>query len=831
MFRMFRAFLGLLILSSAFLLAGCESREEKAERYFKSGMEYLEKGDEERALIEFQNVFQYNGLHKEARRTYADIKLRQGKVQEAYSQYLRLIEQYPDTADVRVILAELAIRSGNWEEAERHGREALRLTPEDPRARSVGVMLDYRQAVLAKDEAARGRVAAEAQTLLQARPDDDIARQVVLDNLLTGPDPMAAMPVLDQAIAADPARLDMQMTKLSLLARSGDLAAVGTQLKAMYGLFPDNAEVQGALIGWYMSQNDLDGAEAFLRQVAGEPTANPDRHAALIQFLQLQRGPEAARTELDALIAANQGNPNADLYASLRASLEFDAGRQTEAIEAVQAILKTAQPSDQTSRIKVLLATMLDTTGNAVGAQAAIEEVLAEDPSNVEALKRRAAWRIQADRPGEAIIDLRAALDQNPRDVQVLMLMADAHERDGSPDLAAERLAMAVEVSGAAPEPSLRYADFLIRQDRLAPAEKILLDARQASPGNAQILSMLGALQLRQKNWPGAQDTAQALDALGTPEAVQSAQAIRAAALIGQDRTEEGLAYLEEQAAAGTGGTAALSMLVQAQVRGGKLDEARQALEEALAGAPGDAGLRLMLATVIAMQGDTADAETRLRALVEEDPARTRVVLQLYGLLAAQEGRDADAAAVLEAGLAASPEAPDLLWTQAGRLEKAGDIDGAVAIYDRLYARDSSNVLIANNLASLIGSYTEDPVALQRAAAISRRLRDAEAPAFQDTYGWIAYRQGNFEEAVTYLEPAAAGLPDDLLTQIHYGLALAAAGQKDKAMTQLQATLDKAGDSTLPQLLAAREVLAAMTAGAPVKPPFVVTTQGTAATP
>ena len=114
---------------------------------------------------------------------------------------------------------------------------------------------------------------------------------------------------------------------------------------------------------------------------------------------------------------------------------------------------------------------------------------------------------------------------------------------------------------------------------------------------------------------------------------------------------------------------------------------------------------------------------------------------------------------------------------------------------------------------------------------ISRRLRDAEAPAFQDTYGWIAYRQGNFEEAVTYLEPAAAGLPDDLLTQIHYGLALAAAGQKDKAMTQLQATLDKAGDSTLPQLLAAREVLAAMTAGAPVKPPFVVTTQGTAATP
>ena len=37
MLRIFRLFLSLLLLTSAFLLAGCESREEKAERYFKSG--------------------------------------------------------------------------------------------------------------------------------------------------------------------------------------------------------------------------------------------------------------------------------------------------------------------------------------------------------------------------------------------------------------------------------------------------------------------------------------------------------------------------------------------------------------------------------------------------------------------------------------------------------------------------------------------------------------------------------------------------------------------------------------------------------------------------
>ena len=148
-----------LALIAMMTLSGCESSEEKAERYYESGLALLEAGDTERALVEFRNVFKYNGFHKEARKTYADTVLKQGNVQEAYGQYLRLIEQYPDTADVRQILAELAITRGDWAEAERHGREALRLAPDAPGVRAVAVALDYRQAVLAHDDAARAKAA------------------------------------------------------------------------------------------------------------------------------------------------------------------------------------------------------------------------------------------------------------------------------------------------------------------------------------------------------------------------------------------------------------------------------------------------------------------------------------------------------------------------------------------------------------------------------------------------------------------------------------------------------------------------------------------------
>ena len=83
-------------------------------------------------------------------------------------------------------------------------------------------------------------------------------------------------------------------------------------------------------------------------------------------------------------------------------------------------------------------------------------------------------------------------------------------------------------------------------------------------------------------------------------------------------------------------------------------------------------------------------------------------------------------------------------------------------------------------------------------------------PAFQDTYGWIAHRNGNNDEALTYLEPAAAGLPNDGLTQFHLGMTYLALNRPEDARRQLTRALKLAGDSTLPQFQTARDALAGL---------------------
>ena len=86
---------------------------------------------------------------------------------------------------------------------------------------------------------------------------------------------------------------------------------------------------------------------------------------------------------------------------------------------------------------------------------------------------------------------VRAALEQAPREPALLELLALAHERNGDDALAAERRALAVQASDAAPGPSLRYAAALAAEGKLSTAESILLDAISRARNDRTLLAAL----------------------------------------------------------------------------------------------------------------------------------------------------------------------------------------------------------------------------------------------------------------------------------------------------------------------------------------------------
>jgi Flp pilus assembly protein TadD len=179
------------------------------------------------------------------------------------------------------------------------------------------------------------------------------------------------------------------------------------------------------------------------------------------------------------------------------------------------------------------------------------------------------------------------------------------------------------------------------------------------------------------------------------------------------------------------------------------------------------------------------------------------------------QGRTAEARAALGEALTQLPDAPELLWADASFLEQEGDFEGAIAVYERLYEMMSSSPVVANNLASLISTYRDDAESLERAYLIARRLQGSEMPPFQDTYGWIAYRRGQYEEALAHLEPAAAALADNPLVQYHLGMTYLALDRAEEALTLLNRAVALAGPGDpRPQFDRAREEIARLEAAA-----------------
>lgn len=807
---MFKRTLTAFAISATLLLSACESSEEKAESYYQSGLELLAAGDPARAAVEFRNVFRYNGEHQDARRQLADILVAQGKTSDAYSQYLRLAEQYPELIDVRQSMAKLAIAAQNWEQAERQGRKAIELAPDAPISESIRVSLDYRNAALEKETARAEALAAEAQALVEIDPLDILSRRVVIGNYLLQGRPAALLDDVDIAISQYPDDLNYYVIKLQALEALQDDYEMEVLLHQMAKQFPENTEVQQTLISFYLQRENFDGAEAFLRELAGDETSDPVGFMPILQLIERAHGQDAAKSELHRLVGVNNQVPeNVSFYRAMLASYAFNDGDREQAIGDLQDILRNAPETDQTRRIKGTLATMLLSMGNQVGSRALVEEILAEDNSNVTALKLRARMLIVADQPGEAIGDLRRALDQSPRDTSIILLLANAHERNGSSELQGERLATAVEVSKSGPRESMLYVNYLLKQDRRGPARSVLADSRSANPTNVTILAQSARLAMADNALGVVRGIMADLEQMQDDErAVQLLQSLRTATLLQQDRVDEGLALLHQQAGTSGENTSAVFAIIQTQLRSGKLDEARAYLDSLLATQGDNVNFRLINAALLLAEDKPEESEIVLRELVQQNPDNTTAVSQLY-LQLLRNGKKLDARAILDAGVLANPEDGRLLLYQAAELERDGQVDLAIEIYEKLYARNSNDMTVANNLASLLSGFRDDEETLTRAAAVARRLRGTDVPAFQDTYGWIVHRKGEHKEAVSYLISAAKGLPADPLVRYHLGMVYAALDRKEDAIAELTRAIEIAGPQTnLPQIKTAAETLA-----------------------
>lgn len=782
---------GVVLATCLFALTACDSSEERAEKHYQNALKLLEAGDVPRAILEFRNTLALDDRHRDARLSYARAALDSGNTPEAYANYLRIAEEFPEDIEARQKLSEIAILAQNWDEAERHGKALVAAGASGDEVAIVEHALAFHEAAMADDKPRVRDLTQRAEELAARNQNDDILVRVLIEGYLSDDRIPDAIAVTDAILESDTNNPVFYQVMAELLIAKGDTDRLEGHFRRTIAKFPDDEDTKGNLISLLVAEGRGDQAEQFLREEIEAAEEKLPTHVSLIALIRQLRGDPAALEEIEVALTIYDQAP---LLKALKAGLVFDAGDQGAAIALMQSITDDVEPSAQVDDFKVTLAKMLIASGNEVGARQLVEAVLEHNGGHVEALKLSATWQIENDEAGEAIETLRLALDGAPEDAEAMTIMARAHERNGETQLAQDLLALAVEASRNAPEESLRFARVQLAEERYSSAEEVLINALRRAPGQPELLATLGQVYLATADWSRAEQVINSLRSFDVSAARVAADDLQLQLISQREGRESGIGFLEALVRDGSDQIAATVALIQARLQDNRSAEALELATKLAADNADDPRATMVLGNTHLALGDLDAAETIFRSVLEQDSANSIASLQLIRTLSVQ-GRLDEAKSVLSEGLAASPENPDLLWAEASFREQTNDFDGAIEVYEQLYALNTDNLVVANNLASLLVTYRSDDASLERAAAVGKRLRGTEFAPFQDTYGWLLYRQDVYSEAVSYLEPAARALTDDPIVQYHLGKAYLALERPEDALAQFEATVELAEDN------------------------------------
>ena len=760
-------------------LSGCSSPEQKAQSHYESGQELLASKEFAKARLEFLNAINLNEKLTDAWLGLAKIADHNQEFAVSASYLEKALELDPEQVEARLKLARIQLASNDFQRAFDNASKVETLKPDDSDVMALRSTILLR---LNDREGAR----ATAERALALNPDNPEAHAVLAADRLAEGDSKGALLFIDRGLATDPDNLGLVLFRMGIFEKAGDLSEVEAMMRKLVEISPKSKQFRKALVGLLTSLERDAEAETEMRALIALDPADTATALDLVKLVQTMKGDSAARATLEGLI---KDNPQ---YIDYKLSLAlFDAANSDNdaALATLQKIAAEDKVAENVHKAKVMMASIMLKTDQMDRAAKLVEQVLEVDSKNVGGLELRANLKLRDDDIDGAIVDLREALGQQPKSVDLLRGMARALELKGpdSINLAQENFSQAVRAVDYEPAISIEFADFLVRHGKIKQAESVLANAVTKRPGNVQLLTVLGRVRLRMQDWVGAQAAVQALEKVAASSS--ASQQILGSALFGQRKFSESISAFQRSYEAASQAAPPMIPLITAYVESGKVDDAEKFLESVLAANPNNADALVLSGSISNYQQKPEQAEASYRLAIDRQPDNAvghRALAQLY----IRQGKVDEARSVLLDARKQLPNDFSLGMLLAAVQQAQGNEEDTISIYEELLKLYPKSPAVLNNLAGLLSENRTDPESIARAAKLATELEKFSVPVFKDTLGWIAFRQGNFDLAAKHLEDAARQLPQLAIVHYHLGMVYVAVDRKDEA----RALFAKAGD-------------------------------------
>ncbi|MCZ8131853.1 MAG: tetratricopeptide repeat protein [Steroidobacteraceae bacterium] len=203
-------------------------------------------------------------------------------------------------------------------------------------------------------------------------------------------------------------------------------------------------------------------------------------------------------------------------------------------------------------------------------------------------------------------------------------------------------------------------------------------------------------------------------------------------------------------------------------------------------------GAQLRAYRLLLERGEADLAAAQFDEFVAQAPEYRIVATAGRAQVLAEEGRSADALALLDRALAAYPGQDELRYARAFVLEREGRVDAAIRELREVLKQRPEDPSAQNALGFTLadhGRSLPEAERLIRAALAGR----PDSAAIQDSLGWVLHRRGRSAEALEWLARAFANEPDPEIAA-HLGEVQWTLGQRDVAERTWRTALERTPD-------------------------------------
>lgn len=762
-------------------LVACGGAQSRKARHMSRGQEFYLAGNYEKARVEFRNALQIEPNDADARFMHGQALERLGNLREAAGMYQAAIDANTGHVKARANLARMFVFAGAPERALEYVEPGLIAHPDDPD------LLTSRAAARMQLKDVAGGLE-DARKALEIAPDNENATALIASSYTQQNRTAEAIAVVKKTLERVPNSIDLRQVLANLYTTNGDMALAEKEVREVIALKPQDLPNRYQLAVFLLRDGRVDDAEVAMNEAVKAVPDDPQAKLALVEFLDMHRGREKAEAQLRKFIADD--DENYTLRIGL-ATLQQRHGELEPAVQTLQAIVseRKHEPEGLTARNRI--------AGIRVGqkryddALKLVAEVLEQNPRDLDALLMRGNIALEQKRPDIAIADLRAVLRDQPGATNVMRTLAHAHLANGEPALAEENLRAAMEAAPKDVSVAIDLGRLLTGSGRAGQAVTLLENAVRRVPQDASARAALVQAYVANKDFAAARTAAADLKTL-TPK---SPTGPYLAGLVAQaeGKFAESEAEFEAALVLAPDAADALAALARSKLAAGKAAEAEARVLKVADAMPDNSSARNLYGELLLARKDFAGATRAFETAIAAQPEWW---LPYRNLALAQLGvNDSNAATqTLQRGLKASGNEPSLATELAALNERLGKFDAAIQVYDELHAREPQSELVANNLAMLLVTYRGDQASLDKARDLTAGFANSNDPFLLDTHAWVRVRRGEYSAALPLLERAIRQKPDSPVIRYHLAAAQMQSGQRAQAQENLELALSGKGD-------------------------------------